>query len=268
MRHKQLLNHLAIGNIPEVVQDEVNRIAGKSFVYAKHAGLKGAQHAEVVPPVLQRWGGLLDPTEKDYDRMIGHQVALALATCLHQVGLVDDALTARAVAGIAELNDGVWLSDAFERQSAEIVALLHSQPEPLTRRPPTRENITFTRPGDLLAIRSGDRYVVGQVLADTATNQAPVIELYETTFAEPPAPEDVVGTRAAGETLGNNPPSQMRMAAFGLRHIPDPAEQMILIGVGQTTRPDNSHLVDRDYMWTGLDLYEFLDRVARVAAVT
>lgn len=76
------------------------------------------------------------------------------------------------MAGIAELNDGVWLSDAFERQSAEIVALLrHSQPEPLTRRPPTRENITFTRPGDLLAIRSGDRYVVGQVLADTATNR-------------------------------------------------------------------------------------------------
>jgi hypothetical protein len=32
---------------------------------------------------------LLDRTEKDYDRMIGRQVALALATCLHQVGLVD-----------------------------------------------------------------------------------------------------------------------------------------------------------------------------------
>lgn len=75
MRHKQLLNHLAIGNIPEVVQDEVNRIAGKSFVYAKHAGLKGRNTPRPVPPVLQRWGGLLDPTEKDYDRMIGHQVA-------------------------------------------------------------------------------------------------------------------------------------------------------------------------------------------------
>lgn len=182
--------------------------------------------------------------------MLGHQVALALATCLHQVGLIDPELTERAVSGIAELNARVWLSDVFERQSADVAALLRSAPVALTRSPPTRETITFTRLGDLLAIRTGDVYVIGHVHGDTALNQAPVVELYETTFAQLPEPDNVVGSRAAGEQRGDGPASVSVLGVFGLRHIPDPAEQIALIDVAQKTLPDRSHLVDRGVGWT------------------
>lgn len=266
VRHKQILDRLAIGQIPEVVQDEVNGLAGRSFIYAKHAGHQGARYDDVVPRLLRRWSGLLDATDATYDRMIGHQVAIALATCLHQVGLVHEALTDRAVAGIPELNEGVWLSDTFERQSPEITGLLRSTPTALTRRPPTRETVTFTRPGDLLAIRTSGRYVIGHVHGDTAINQAPIIELYATTFEQLPAPDDVVGTPAAGVPWGDGPPSIDVLWVYGLRHIPDPAEQIHLIGVAQTTPPDHSHLADRGTMGTGSDLYDFLDRAAEVAA--
>ncbi|MGD8214515.1 hypothetical protein [Aestuariimicrobium sp. Y1814] len=158
LRHEQILDKLAIDQILATVEDEVARLAGMSFIYAKHAGHRGARYEDVVPRLIRRWSGLLDADDSDSERMLGHQVAVALATCLHQVGLIDPELTGRAVSGIAELNARVWLSDVVERQSADIAVLLRSAPVALTRRPPTRETITFTRPGDVLAIRTGDVY--------------------------------------------------------------------------------------------------------------
>lgn len=44
VRHKQILDKLAIGQIPATVEDEVARLAGTSFIYAKHAAGIG-EHA-------------------------------------------------------------------------------------------------------------------------------------------------------------------------------------------------------------------------------
>ncbi|MGD8214514.1 hypothetical protein [Aestuariimicrobium sp. Y1814] len=92
------------------------------------------------------------------------------------------------------------------------------------------------------------------------------MELYETTFAQLPGPDDVVGSRAAGEQRGDGPASVSVLGVFGLRHIPDPAEQIVLIDVAQKTLPDRSHLVDRGVGWTGSDLYDLLDTAAEIAA--
>ncbi|MHC6177675.1 hypothetical protein [Glutamicibacter sp. X7] len=151
MKHQQILDKLALGVIPSLIQDETHMLARQSFYEAKHAGHRGARHSEVVPPLLRRWGPLMERHGDRCELMTGHRVAIALATCLHKVGLADPSLTERALRGIDELNDAVWLSDEFARQSPAYSDLLRSTPPALGKTPAVREPVTFTRPGDLLA---------------------------------------------------------------------------------------------------------------------
>ncbi|MHC6177676.1 hypothetical protein [Glutamicibacter endophyticus] len=51
------------------------------------------------------------------------------------------------------------------------------------------------------------------------------------------------------------------IAVVGLRHIPDPAEQIVLLASGQNRAPDTSHLAAKDYLHTRMRLYEFLDYI-------
>lgn len=136
----------------------------------------------------ERWHFVLDAARRgtdasESDRMNAYKVAIALATSLHEVGLTDPELTELAVDGMHELNDAVWLGEDFLRRTDDMIALLRSSPAPLARKPTTRESITFTRGGDLLAIRLRRCWVVGYVHVVDGPNAHPHIELYERTFA-------------------------------------------------------------------------------------
>lgn len=259
MKHQQILDKLALGAIPSLVQDETHMLARQSFYEAKHDGHRGARYAEVVPPLLRRWGPLMTRHGDQSELMTGHRVAIALATCLHKVGLIEPSLTERALRGIDELNDAVWLSDEFARQSPAYADLLRSTPPALSKAPAVREPLTFTRPGDLLAINTTRGYVLAHVHGDTGTNEAPILELYRQIYPVLPAADQVVGTQAAGEQLGNGPVTNSHIAVVGLRHIPDPADQILLLASGQNRTPDTSHLTTKDYLHTRMSLYEFLD---------
>lgn len=212
----------------------------------------------------KRWGFVLEAaypeagTAED-DRMNAYKIAIVIATSLHEVGLVDSELTEIAVDGIHALDDAVWLGDDFLRRTDDMIALLRSPPAPLTRKPTTREVITFTRGGDLLAIRLGSRWVVGHVHLVDGPNQHPHIELYERTFAQRPGPSEVVGTRAWGRRYqGRSQAIVTRLIVSGLRHLTDPAEQIHLIATGVTVPPDSSHLHDERIIGTSVDLFELL----------
>ena len=271
MRHQQIFDKLAAGAVTQTVRDEVRILAQKSFFSAKHQGLDGAQHADVVPAVKERWHFLLDAARQgsdppEGDRMTAYKVAIALAAALHEVGLADSELTELAIDGIHALNDAVWLSDAFLHQTDEMIALLRTSPSALTRKPTTRETLTFTRGGDVLAIRLRRNWVVGHVHVVDGPNQHPHIELYERTFTPLPDPSAVVGTRAWGQTYqGSGQANVTRLIVSGLRHLPDPAEQIHLIASGVTVTPDNSHLHDEGNVGTHVDLFELLELAGAVS---
>lgn len=270
MRHQQILDKLAAGAMAPTIRDEVRMLARKSFWFSKHKGLQGAQYQDVVPALLERWGFLLNAIAdtgeaNEAKRMNGYKVAIALATSLHEVGLADDTITRSAIEGVRELNDGVWLSDAFLRQSDEIITLLRSDPPQVSRAPSVREVITFTRPGDVLAIRVREHWVVGHVLAVSGPNQHPYIEFYERVFTTMPDASEVVGTRAWGRSYVGREPEITHFFVSGLRHVPDPAEQIHLIAAANGTWPDNAHLIDVKIDGVGADLYEFLKHAESVA---
>ncbi|MFW6691356.1 hypothetical protein [Streptomyces sp. MAR4 CNX-425] len=273
MRHQQILDKLAAGAVAPTARDEVRILAQKSFFSARHQGLEGVRYADVVPAVKGRWRFLLDATREDSgasesERMNGYKVAIALATALHEVGLVDPELTESATAGIHALNDAVWLSDAFLHRTDDMIALLRSPPPPLTRKPSTRETLTFTRGGDVLAIRLRRCWVVGHVHLVDGPNRHPHLELYERTFAELPDPSEAVGTRAWGHSHGRSQAHVTRLIVAGLRHLPDPAEQFHLIASGVTVSPDNAHLHDEGIVGTHVDLFELLEMARSVGGET
>lgn len=265
MRHQQIFDKLAAGAAAPTARDEVRMLARTSFCSAKHRGLEGAQYGDVVPAMKERWGFVLDAAypaadASENDRMDAYKVAIILATAFHEVGLVDSELTEIAVDGIHALNDAVWLGDDFLRRTDDMIALLRSPPAPLTRKPTTREVITFTRGGDLLAIRLRSHWVVGHVHLVDGPNQHSHVELYERTFAQRPGPSEVVGTRAWGHRYqGRSRATITRLIVSGLRHLPDPAEQIHLIATGVTVPPDSSQLYDERIIGTSVDLFELLE---------
>lgn len=274
MRHQQILDKLAAGAVAPTVRDEVRILAQKSFFAAGHEGSEGVRYADVVPAVKGRWWFPLDATREGSDasegeRMNGYKVAIALATALHEVGLVDPELTESAIVGIHALNDAVWLSDAFLRRTDDMIALLRSTPPPLTRKPNPRETLTFTRGGDVLAIRLRRCWVAGHVHLVDGPNRHPHVELYERTFAQLPDPSEVVGTRAWGHAYhGHGQANVTRLVVTGLRHLPDPAEQIHLVASGATVSPDNAHLHDEGIIGTHVDLFEFLEMARSVSGET
>jgi hypothetical protein len=273
VRHQQIFDKLAAGAVAPTARDEVRILAQKSFYSAKHRGLEGAQYADVVPAMKERWRFALEAAypaadASESDRMNAYKVAIVLATALHEVGLVDPELTDIAVDGMHALNDAVWLGDDFLRRTDDMIALLRSSPVPLTRKPTTREIITFTRGGDLLAIRLRSHWVVGHVHYVEGANAHPHVELYERTFTQRPDPSEVVGTRAWGWRYhGRSQANITRLIVSGLRHLPDPAEQIHLIASGVTVLPDTSHLHDERIIGTSVDLFEFLDMARSVSVV-
>lgn len=265
MRHQQIFDKLAAGTVSPTVRDEVRILAQKSFFSAKHQGLGGAQYADVVPAMKERWHFRLDAARQGSDAsegevMTAYKVAIALAATLHEVGLVDSELTELAIDGIHSLNDAVWLSDAFLHQSDEMIALLRTSPLALTRKPTTRETLTFTRAGDVLAIRLRHNWVVGHIHVVDGPNQHPHIELYERVFNWLPDPAEVVGTRAWGQAYqGSGQANVSRLIVSGVRNLPDPAEQIHLIASGVAVTPDNRHLHDEGNVGTHVDLFELLE---------
>lgn len=272
MRHQQVLDKLAVGAVAPTARDEVRILAQKSFYSARHQGLEGAQEADVVPAMKERWHFALDAARRvsdasESDRMNAYKVAIVLAAALHEVGLVDSELTELAIEGIHALNDAVWLGEDFLGRTDDMSGLLRSSPAPLTRKPTTREVITFTRGGDLLAIRLRSRWVVGHVHVVDGPNKHPHIELYERTFARRPDASEVVGTRAWGHAYsGRSQANVTRLIVSGLRHLPDPAEQFHLIASGVTVPPDSSHLHDGQIIGTHVDLFELLEMARSVSS--
>ncbi len=228
MKHAQILDKLAARGLPESIDDDIATLMRDALISLKHEHTGGLSE-RVLPPLLARWGNALADDDDLTTPLYRDKVAVALATCLHKVGLVDADLTQRAITVIDALNNAVALSDAFERQTPEIKALLLSPVQPASRAPARRETLTFCRAGDLLAIRVLGQYVGAYVHKIRGFNECPELELYAPVFDRLPTPQDLQGASTA---VGRYKDGSLRPELFqchGLRHLPDPAAQFHLL---------------------------------------
>ncbi|MCY0922283.1 MULTISPECIES: hypothetical protein [unclassified Streptomyces] len=227
MRHQQVLDKLAArGHVRALDEDLARQVAHQmSYPGCSHEDVARA----VIPPILARWRCLLEseearPATKDV-------VRVALATLLHKYGFQDPAITAEAIAAVDALNDAVVLSDAFERQSADIKKLLRTAPTPLSRRPGSPRSVTFLRVGDVLSIELRGHFQAAYVRQVTGLNETPVIEFYAGAFTRPPELADLAGREAA------RPGGRARFSVDGLTYLPDPAHQVRAVAAAHGEGP-------------------------------
>lgn len=251
MKHQQVLDKLAARGHVQALDEELARLVTRKMIgKPSHADLTRA----VVPPVLARWRCLLDsPEARPATKNV---VLVALAVTLHKYGFQDTDLTAAAVHAVDELNREVVLSDAFDRQSAEIKDFLRSAPTPPTRKPGRPRSLTFFRVGDVLSIEFGGAFHAAFVRQVNGLNETPVIEFYEGAFATPPTMADLAGRAAA------RPQARARFSVDGLTYLPDPANQVVAIAAARTDGPVGGEPVPGRGLYTVSDLYSLQDDMA------
>ncbi|MFC4080086.1 hypothetical protein [Amycolatopsis samaneae] len=244
MKHQQVLDKLAARGHVQALDEELARWVHRQMCRPADAYEDLAR--EVITPVRARWRCVLEAD--DVPSLTKNVVRVALATVLHKYGFQDAAVTAEAVEAVDELNREVVLSDAFERQSADIKAFLRSTPEPLTHKPRRPRSLTFLRPGDVLSIELGGRFHAAYVWKVTGVNEIPVIEFYTGTFAGPPVLTDLVGREAA------RPGGRARFGVEGLTYLPDPAHQVRAVAAAHPEGPRGGEPGPGQGLYAGTDV--------------
>ncbi|MFK0156715.1 hypothetical protein ACIQVK_32200 [Streptomyces sp. NPDC090493] len=246
MRHQQILDKLAARETVQAMNEDVARWTGEQMSY------RGRSHAEVekavITPVLARWRCLFDAADATAAaKDVGW---VALATLLHKYGFHDSAITAKALTSVDELNRHVVLSDAFEKQSPAIKALLRSAPTPLTRRPRNTRTVTFLRPGDVVSIQLAGRFHAAFVHELHGANEFPVIEFYAGSFSHPPTMAQLAGRPAARAG------ARARFGVAGLTYLPDPAQQVKALASQHSKAPHGGDPQPGGGLWSLTDIID------------
>lgn len=251
--HRNVLNHLAGGELVEAIESDVKRCALWARLSPDKAAREQAEiGAEVIATLMLRWQCILDSDDSITTPLYRHTTALALATALHQQGFHAPALTTRALAAITALNDAVALSDHFHRKSGQIRALLQSAPLMPARRPPHKKSLTLWRAGDVASVQV-DHHFHAMYVLDVA-HGAPIVEFYDYLERQPPTMETLRALRARGTPTSDEDSYLDRHALFGLVYQPDPAHQFVLLA-SAVDGPDNQHLQRHDGLYVVSDVF-------------
>ncbi|MFZ6745566.1 hypothetical protein ACO0LC_20265 [Undibacterium sp. JH2W] len=261
--HQQALDKLAARQLVQVIEDDVASLTAIAMSFAKH-DQQLTVPGYVLPKLLARWNCILQGPAEEVSTGYKDKTALAMALLLHKHGMADSALTQCAVQAIDNLNAAVALSDAFFKSNDAIRDLLNSPPVALKKRPSTRDNLTFLRAQDVIAIQLEQYFYAAYVHEISGYNEYPIIELYDGRFDSRPDMADLQGRAAWGETYNDGLTRISMQAVCGMRHVPDPANQFHLVASGITTPPDRGSLGPPVGLYAMSDLFRLQKELQKV----
>jgi len=204
---------------------------------------------KVLEPLLLRWGCALDGTKEEVTDNYKDMVKLTLAVLLHKYGMKDKQITEDALKAIDSLNDKVVTSDAFFHQTAKMKDFLQTEPVALAKRPVRpKGDVTFYRAQDVISFKQNGKYYAAYI-HNNHQNEYPIIEFYDFVSYKKPDIKDLEGAKAKGIVRPYGDVEKCKYMVFGLKDLPDYANQVHLIQAAVTTLPDNSHLKDGIGVW-------------------
>lgn len=204
---------------------------------------------KLLEQLMPRWNCVLQGTIEEVNDNYKNMVILTLAVLLHKYGISDSQITKEALEAIDKLNEKVVTSDAFYHQTAKMKEFIQAPPLPLTKRPSRpKADVTFYRAQDVISFKMDGRYCVAYV-HDNHQNEYPIIEFYDFVSDSKPEIKDIQRARAKGVLRQNGDIERCKYMVFGLKDLPDYANQVHLIQASVTTPPDNSHLEDGIGNW-------------------
>ncbi len=265
--HAQALKKLAADTLVQTLDEDVARLLGHAMARGKHAAGATDPAAFVLPPLLRRWNCVLQAGDATATPRYRDTAAVALAIVLHKYGIADDAVNARADAGIDALNDAVALSDDFHRKTDAIKsALLRTPPVPLRRAPGQPDNLSFHRAGDVVSFQLDGRHHAAYVHGCARTNESPIVEFYDAVFDRLPTFAELAGTLARGVPCNDGRRHVSKFSVSGMKFVPDPAGQVVLVKAAVEAGPDNRALAPSVGLYTVSDIFQLQSQVATMFA--
>ena len=255
MKHQQALDKLAAKFVVKSIEEDITRLMIKGMSFAKNKSISNINDY-VIPLLLSRWNCVFlakNGLQKSYKET----VTLAFAILLHKYGLSDIKINKKAIEAIDTLNEGAVLSDDFFRKSEDIKNLLLSTPKTLTKKPARIESLTFYRAKDVISIHYKEKYYCAYILKITGVNESPMLEFYDAVFNEKPQLKDVINLKARGKKLNDGKKYISRHAVYGMKNLPDLANQIHLIGscIDSKSAPNNLHLEKPNGIYTVSNLF-------------
>lgn len=253
MTHQQILAKVANKYFARCIDDEIAYLTYQAML-GPEAKNKAPEEwlAEILPQLLSRWDCLLAAPEVSESSV--HATWLAIAVTLHKYGFQDKDITQKAIEAIDHMNKNVLSSDEMFRKSEEIKTFLKSPPEPLKRKPAYQDSVTFFRAEDVISVQYNKRFYVAYVHEVNTGNERPVIEFYDGVFENIPTIEQVKTLKARGRGTGK--PVISKFGIYHRTHLPDFANQFVLLASGVKEKPDNSMLEEPTGLYTMSSLYE------------
>jgi hypothetical protein len=253
MTHQQILAKVANKYFARCIDDEIAYLTYQAML-GPQAKNKAPEEwlTEILPQLLARWNCLLEAPEVSESTV--HSTWLAIAITLHKYGFQDKDLTQKAIDAIDYMNKHVLSSDDLFRKSEEIKTFLKSSPEPLKRKPAYQDSVTFFRAEDVISIQYNKHFYVAYVHEVNTGNERPVVEFYDGVFESIPTLDQVKNLKARGR--GIEKPVISKFGIYNRTHLPDFANQFVLLASGVKEKPDNSMLEIPAGLYTMSSLYD------------
>jgi hypothetical protein len=264
--HAQALDKLAARTLVQNLEEDIARQLGSTLAYAKYdRAIAADPAAHALVPLLRRWNCVLQAGADAASPIYRDKTAVALAILLHKYGIADAAIAARADAANDALNTKVALSDDFHRRSDAIKTMfLRTAPAPLKRAPGHPDSLSFHRAADVVSMQLDGRYYAAYVHGCVNPNESPIIEFYDAVFDHVPSLAELTGRRAKGQRYDDGSESVSKYSVAGMKFMPDPAGQIVLVKACVETAPDNAHLPQGVGLFTVSDIFDIQGSVGRM----
>lgn len=251
MTHKQLLDKFAAKHLAYSIEEDISRLVFNAMNGMEHGWVEDPL-TYILSRLLLRWNSLL----KDHhtSKKDKHVTELALAVLLHKYGFADHAITDSAINAFDQLNETAVLPEELRRKSNSIKNFLLSKPIPLKKLPVIPDSLTFYRAGDAISIQLEDKFYAAYVHEVKPGNECPVIEFYDSVFKRRPDFKDIEKLQAKGEKQHDGI-HMSRFAVYGMRHLPDPANQIHLIKTCVNKKPSDVHLKEPTGLYSAEDIF-------------
>ena len=252
MTYQQVLDKLAAKHLVKSIDDDLARLVFKAMCYEKND--TNQQLLYVLPKLLNRWNCILNNDDTVSD-IYKQKTMLALSILLHKYGFIDKNLITKSIEAIDVLNKDVVLSDDFFRKSEEIKKLLTSTPIPLKRKPAFVESITFYREKDVISIQLENKFYGAYIHEISGVNESPILEFYDGVFDKIPTLKELENLPAKGELYNDGIERISLHSVYGMKHLPDLANQIQLVSACVENPPSNSHLEKPIGLYAVSDLF-------------
>jgi hypothetical protein len=264
MKHAQILEKISSRSLTQSMEEDIAKLSFFAMCAHKNEGATLEVH-KVLPRLLVRWNCVLK-AEEDVSDTYKQKTWLAMATLLHKYGFSESSITKRAIKSIDELNKQVALSDSFERQSQEIKKFLLEEPKALKRYPAMKSSVTFYRAKEAISIQLDKKFYAAFIHEITGTNESAKIEIYDAVFDKIPTLDQLKGLKARGQKYNDGLIRASCFTLHGMKFLPDPANQIKIIGSSLTEKPSKDHLKPAISAYAMSDLFRIQEIIGRMFA--